>query len=50
MLGLSYVLVIGLLLYALLQRRVRLQIAKSRTPLRLNRKDFYSPTGKTLLV
>jgi transposase len=48
-LGLSYVLVIGLLLYALLQRRVRLQIAKSRTPLRLYGKDFYSPTGKTLL-
>jgi len=48
-LGLSYVFVIGLLVYALLQRRVRLQIAKSQTPLRLYGKGFYSPTGETLL-
>lgn len=48
-LGLSYVLVIGLLIYALLQRRVRVKIAESKTPLRLYGKDFYAPTGKTLL-
>jgi transposase len=48
-LGLSYVFVIGLLLYALLQRRVRLQIEKSQTPLRIYGKNFYTPTGKTLL-
>lgn len=48
-LGLSYVLVIGLLIYALLQRRVRVKIAESKTPLRLYGKDFYTPTGKTLL-
>lgn len=48
-LGLSYVLVIGLLIYALLQRRIRVKIAESKTPLRLYGKDFYTPTGKTLL-
>ncbi|WP_180954856.1 IS1634 family transposase [Bacillus sp. V3-13] len=48
-LGLCYVLVIGLLLYALLQRRIRVKIAEEKTPLRLYGKDFYSPTGKTIL-
>jgi transposase len=48
-LGLSYVLVIGLLHYALLQRRIRVKIAEEKTPLRLYGKNFYCPTGKTIL-
>lgn len=48
-LGLSYVFVIGLLLYALLQRRVRLRIEETQAPLRLYGKNLYTPTGKTLL-
>ena len=48
-LGLSYVFVIGLLIYALLQRRIRIKIKEEQTPLRLYGKDFYSPTGKTIL-
>jgi transposase len=48
-LGLSYVFVIGLLLYALLQRRIRVRIAEENTPLRLYGKNFYRPTGKTIL-
>ena len=48
-LGLCYVLVIGLLIYALLQRRVRVRIAEEKTPLRLYGKNFYCPTGKTIL-
>jgi transposase len=48
-LGLCYVLVIGFLIYALLQRRVRVKITDEKTPLQLYGKDFYSPTGKTIL-
>lgn len=48
-LGLCYVLVIGLLIYALLQRRIRVRIAKENKPLHLYGKKFYSPTGKTIL-
>jgi transposase len=48
-LGLSYVFVIGLLIYALLQCRVRTKIMESQTPLRLYGKNFFTPTGKTLL-
>ncbi|MGG5252730.1 hypothetical protein ACQYAD_04420 [Neobacillus sp. SM06] len=47
--GLSYVLVIGLLIYALMQRRIRVKIEKDKTPIRLFGKDFYRPTGKTIL-
>ncbi|WP_442893622.1 IS1634 family transposase [Bacillus sp. 2205SS5-2] len=48
-LGLSYVFVVGLLIYALLQRRVRVKIDEEETPLRLYGKNFYRPTGKTIL-
>lgn len=48
-LGLSYVFVIGLLLYALLQRRVRHKIAEEQKPLKLYGKAFDRPTGKTIL-
>lgn len=48
-LGLCYVLVIGLLIYALIQRRVRIKIAEEDKPLRLYGKKFYRPTGKTIL-